>query len=228
MRNAALVVGAACAAVVVVTLSACGSSGSGGFVSGGSQGSGKTFFLERCAGCHTLADAGSSSTIGPDLDDAFEQSRADGMTSSTFRQVVAGQIRFPIENTSTGAPGMPGPDSTLPSCGDVDEGFCVEDRDQAIADIATYVGAVAGTGIAPEAPTDGKSIFVANCGSCHTLADAGTRGAVGPNLDDSKPTQEAVTDIVTNGRGAMPAFGGSLDAQQIEAVAEYVAESAGG
>ncbi|MFO7571978.1 MAG: c-type cytochrome [Gaiellaceae bacterium] len=228
MRNAALVVGAACAAVVVLALSACGSSGSGGFVSSGSQGSGKVLFVERCAGCHTLADAGSSSTIGPNLDDAFAQSRADGMTSSTFTQVVAGQIRFPIVNTSTGAPGMPGLDSTLPSCSDVEgDAFCVEDQNQAIADIATYVGAVAGTGITAEKPTDGKSIFVANCGACHTLSDAGTTGKVGPSLDDAKPTKETVTNLVTNGRGAMPAFGNSLDAQQIEAVAEYVASSAG-
>jgi len=228
VRNAALVVGAACAAVVVLLLSACGSSGPGAFVSSGSQGSGKTLFLERCAGCHTLADAGSSSTIGPDLDDAFAQSRADGMTTSTFTQVVAGQIRFPITTTSTGAPGMPGLDSTLPSCDDVEEGFCVEDREQAIADISTYVGTVAGTGITAEKPTDGKSIFVANCGACHTLADAGTSGERGPNLDDARPTKEKVTTLVTNGQGQMPSFGASLDAQQIEAVAEYVSSSTGG
>jgi cbb3-type cytochrome c oxidase subunit III len=231
VRYAGLVVGIACAAVVALALSACGSGGSGGsggFVSSGSQGAGKVLFTERCAGCHTLADAGSSSTIGPNLDDAFEQSRNDGMTTSTFTQVVAGQIRFPIENTSTGAPGMPGVDSTLPSCDDVAEGeFCVQDQDQAVADVATYVGAVAGTGITAEKPTDGKAIFTANCGACHTLADAGTTGKVGPNLDDAKPAKDAVKTIVTNGRGAMPAFSGSLDAQQIEAVADYVASSAG-
>ncbi len=34
----------------------------------------------------------------------------------------------------------------------------------------------------------GKKVFTTNCGSCHTLADAGTDGSVGPNLDDLKPT----------------------------------------
>ena len=33
----------------------------------------------------------------------------------------------------------------------------------------------------------GKKLFVADarCGSCHTLKDAGSRGTVGPNLDES-------------------------------------------
>jgi mono/diheme cytochrome c family protein len=30
----------------------------------------------------------------------------------------------------------------------------------------------------------GKQLFVEGCGSCHALADAGTRGAIGPNLDN--------------------------------------------
>jgi cytochrome c2 len=29
----------------------------------------------------------------------------------------------------------------------------------------------------------GKTVFKANCGGCHTLADAGTTGNVGPTLD---------------------------------------------
>ncbi len=31
----------------------------------------------------------------------------------------------------------------------------------------------------------GKTLFSQNCGGCHALADAGTTGNVGPNLDDA-------------------------------------------
>ena len=33
--------------------------------------------------------------------------------------------------------------------------------------------------------SNGKALFQQKCGSCHTLADAGTQGKVGPNLDDA-------------------------------------------
>jgi mono/diheme cytochrome c family protein len=216
---------AACAALLSFALAGCGT---GGYTSEGSQGSGKKLFIQACGGCHTLADAGTAGTIGPNLDDAFAQAREAGMTSATFTQVVASQIRFPIENTSTGSPGMPGVDTTLPSCDDVEgDAFCVENQDQAVDDVAVYVGAVAGTGVTAEAPTDGKSIFTTTCGSCHTLSDAGTTGTVGPNLDAAKPAKALVIDRVTNGQGAMPSFKGSLDEAQIQAVAEYVSSAAG-
>ena len=223
MRIAALL-GAACAATAVA-LAGCGT---GGYTSSGSQGAGKQLFVQACGGCHILADAGTAGSVGPNLDDAFAQAREDGMTSSTFTQVINGQIEFPITQTSTGAPGMPAIDTTLPHCDDVEgDAFCVEDQQQAAADIAAYVGAVAGTGGTAEAPTDGKTIFAQTCASCHTLADAGTTGTVGPNLDASRPSEALVVDRVTNGQGAMPSFKDSLDADQIAAVAEYVAGAAG-
>jgi mono/diheme cytochrome c family protein len=223
-----LLVAAVSVGALALALSGCGT---GGYTSEGSQGAGKDLFVQRCGGCHTLAEAGTNGKIGPNLDDAFAQAREAGMTSETFTQVVASQIRFPIETPVTGAPGMPppdGPQGTLPSCDDVEgDGFCVEDQDQAIGDISVYVGAVAGTGVTAEQPTDGKSIFTANCASCHTLADAGTTGTVGPNLDQARPSKDLAVDRVTNGKGAMPSFKDSLDAQQIQAVADYVAGAAG-
>ena len=69
----------------------------------------------------------------------------------------------------------------------------------------------------------GKEVFEsAGCGSCHTLADAGATGAVGPNLDEAKPSAELVVDRVTNGMGAMPSFSDQLTAAQINDVAAYV------
>jgi cytochrome c553 len=75
----------------------------------------------------------------------------------------------------------------------------------------------------------GKEVFLGSsgCGSCHTLADAGTSGTVGPNLDDAQPSFELVVDRVTNGAGAMPPFAGTLTEQQINDVAAYVSSVAG-
>jgi mono/diheme cytochrome c family protein len=76
----------------------------------------------------------------------------------------------------------------------------------------------------------GKQIFLgaAGCGSCHTLADAGTSGTIGPNLDDSQPSFELVVDRVTNGAGAMPSFSDQLSEEEIANVAAYVSTAAGG
>ena len=78
-------------------------------------------------------------------------------------------------------------------------------------------------------PTAGKAVFTgsAGCTGCHTLADAGSTGTVGPNLDDAKPSAGLVVDRVTNGQGAMPAFKGQLTEKQIADVAAYVSSVAG-
>jgi mono/diheme cytochrome c family protein len=78
-------------------------------------------------------------------------------------------------------------------------------------------------------PAAGKEIFAsAGCGSCHTLADAGTSGEVGPNLDEAKPDLALALDRVTNGSGVMPSFKGQLDEQEIADVAAYVVEATQG
>ena len=83
----------------------------------------------------------------------------------------------------------------------------------------------------PTADSTAKSLFVTNCGACHTLAAAGTDGIVGPNLDDLLgvvPGQSARTlAAVKNGvAGRMPA--GILQGGQAQQVADFVGKVAGG
>jgi cbb3-type cytochrome c oxidase subunit III len=213
------------ALVAALGLAACGdtvgySDGSGDRIRG------KELFVQGCGSCHELADAGTTGTIGPNLDYAFVQSRIDGLGEDTILQVVRGQIAYPVTTPSTGAPGMPA---------NIFEGQDAED-------VASYVASVAGLDaegnpIDPANPpkpappgggTDGKAIFAsAGCSGCHTLAAAGASGNVGPNLDEAKPSKELAIDRVTNGQGGMPSFKGQLSEAQIEAVATFVAENAG-
>ena len=78
-------------------------------------------------------------------------------------------------------------------------------------------------------PVAGKEVFLGSsaCGGCHTLADAGSSGAVGPNLDEAMPSNERAVEIVTNGQGGMPSFSSTLSEQQIADVAAYVSSVAG-
>jgi hypothetical protein len=75
----------------------------------------------------------------------------------------------------------------------------------------------------------GKQVFAeAGCDGCHTLADAGASGKVGPDLDSVAPDYETVLEQVTDGGPGMPAFEGELSEEEIEAVSAYVSEAAGG
>ena len=47
-------------------------------------------------------------------------------------------------------------------------------------------------------------------------------GAIGPNLDDTRPSFERVVDIVTNGGNGMQAFAGQLSPEEIDDVAAYI------
>jgi cytochrome c553 len=75
----------------------------------------------------------------------------------------------------------------------------------------------------------GEAVFTgsAGCAGCHTLADAGATGTIGPSLDEAMPSFELAVDRVTNGSGAMPSFSGTLSEQQIRDVATYVSSVAG-
>jgi cytochrome c6 len=62
------------------------------------------------------------------------------------------------------------------------------------------------------------------CASCHTLADAGTTGTIGPNLDQLKPTFEQVLAAMEQGPGAMPKFP-EVSMEVKENIAAYVEDA---
>ena len=65
----------------------------------------------------------------------------------------------------------------------------------------------------------------AQCGVCHTLQAAGSKGDIGPNLDLIKPQEVQIFNAVSNGIGVMQAWKGVLTDEEIEAVAYYVFNS---
>lgn len=86
--------------------------------------------------------------------------------------------------------------------------------------------------------TAGKELFDNNCGSCHTLAAAGTNGIVGPDLDDLLvPTgtnsaeqyggsyTRVLTAVTCGLGGRMPK--GILIGEEAESTAAFVAAYAG-
>ena len=80
----------------------------------------------------------------------------------------------------------------------------------------------------PAAVAAGKGVYQSSgCGACHVLAAAGSTGRIGPNLDAANPDATRVVDVVTHGRGVMPAYGRRLTAAQIDHVAAFVSSSAG-
>jgi cytochrome c oxidase subunit 2 len=84
----------------------------------------------------------------------------------------------------------------------------------------------------------GREVFTTNCGSCHTLADAGTSGTVGPDLTTALRGQDEATireDIVDPDKriaegyqaGVMPGtFAETLSADQIDGLVAYLASVA--
>ena len=200
MRAGAAVLG------ILAALLAAGC-GTGGIVKSGDQTKGKQLFQAKCGGCHTLEAAGTHGTIGPNLDEAFASDRKQGFEHVTIQQVVRQQIAL--------ASGK------MPA--DLVKGA---DADSVSAFVAASAG-VPGQGGGGASATSGKDIFSANCGSCHTLAAAGTSGTVGPNLDDLKPSLARAERQVANGGAIMPAFKGKLTDAQIKAVAKYVSDNAG-
>ena len=94
---------------------------------------GKTLFVkgangkQSCASCHALADAASTASVGPDLDNAFGYACKQGFSKDTFFEIVRAQIDIPARDGQMPADLVTGQDAV---------------------DVAAYVAGVAGKNIA--------------------------------------------------------------------------------
>ncbi len=71
----------------------------------------------------------------------------------------------------------------------------------------------------PGSDVDGAAVFADNCSGCH---GADGSGGSGPDLREEDDAAE-IRGYVENGYDSMPAFGDTLSAAEIDAVAGYVA-----
>jgi mono/diheme cytochrome c family protein len=113
-------------ALGAVALSGCGGTGVPSAATA-DVANGKKLFIATCGQCHTLADAGTTGTLGPNLDSAYAGDRIIGMKDSSFEAVVRQQIDL-------ADPPMP---RHLLKGADAD-------------DVAAYVAKVAGVGLAKQ------------------------------------------------------------------------------
>ena len=150
---------------LVLLVTGCGT---GGVAEGGNASSGKKLFLTegKCGGCHTMKDAGSRGEVGPNLDAAFQQPKADGFKESGIENVVLDQIRFPTTGSGMPANLLEGQDAEdvaayVARCSAADP----NDPD----DKAACPGIVAGTG--------GMGLYVSlGCQGCHSLDGSPSSG----------------------------------------------------
>jgi cytochrome c oxidase subunit II len=103
------------------------------------------------------------------------------------------------------------------------------------------ITAIAGVGseqeggiAAAEESHSGRAVFARlGCGSCHTLAAAGSRGEIGPDLDQRLPTHDRasliarITMTPPEGGGetfsAMPQnFGERMNARELDALVDFL------
>jgi mono/diheme cytochrome c family protein len=209
---------------------------------------GKVLFSSKCGSCHTLSHASTTGSVGPNLDDAFRQDRADGIKSTSIQGLVSYWIQYPNANPNSGAVMPP-----------------MLYKGQDAEDVAAYVGRVAAipgqdtgqlaTAVqaqVPNTPAAGKAVFtgVGGCGSCHTLAAAGTSGTVGPNLDKDLRTncatpqskkirgatlQQCIATAITKPYAYLPAgfsagvmpntFSQTLSPSQIKALVTFISSA---
>ena len=127
-------------ALAGAALLAAGCAGRAVDEAGADTNNGKQLFATNCGGCHTLADAATAGTVGPNLDDAFGAARSEeggDFDESTIFQITLDQMRLaapPMPRFDTGPQKLPESD---------------------LEDIAAYVASVAG--VPPQEQSGGST-----------------------------------------------------------------------
>ena len=116
-------------------LAGCGGGENVTGLSGADTANGKTLFTQKCASCHTLADAATTSQVGPNLDNAFGYACKHGFSKDTFFSIVRGQIDIPARDGAMPADLVTGQDAVdvaayvagaagknMPGCGETTTG----------------------------------------------------------------------------------------------------------
>jgi mono/diheme cytochrome c family protein len=85
--------------------------------------------------------------------------------------------------------------------------------------VTTAAGGAATTAAAAS-DIDGQALYEDQCASCHGKTGG---GGFGPSLEGigDRMSEEEEADIIANGQGSMPAFGGDLSAEEIAAIVAY-------
>jgi mono/diheme cytochrome c family protein len=222
MRNAARLGAVAIALIGGAAFAGCDTSEDADTVRG------RALFIQKCGTCHALTEARTSTDVGPDLDAAFAQSRADGMDNDTIEGVVQKQIANPrvIEEGAS----------------NYNEVYMPADlvTGQDAEDVATYVASVAGVpGIKPPELGNAENIFAQQCAQCHGL-EPGTGSGVGPNLGDALKGKDAkfVLESIINPNaviaqgfpeGVMPQdYGQQIPEDKLNELVEYLLQNANG
>jgi mono/diheme cytochrome c family protein len=166
------------AAALVALIAVAAGCGTEGVPEAGSISRGKQVFTSaegQCSACHALADAGSSATVGPNLDEAFAGPREEGFEESTIRAIVFDQIYYPTEGSGMPAKLVTGTDAEA---------------------VAAYVADVAGDPEkmkAAQGGGTGESIFSGRCQSCHSLT--GAKGT-GPPLNGLEADEAYIIESI--------------------------------
>lgn len=160
-------------ALLLLVVAVAAGCGTGGPSKGGDASRGKKLFVAeaKCGSCHTLKDAGSRGTVGPNLDNSFMRSKEEKFKTSAIQNVVLDQIRYPTKGS-----GMP---ANLVKGEEAD-------------DVAAYVALCAasedknacpGIAVAP----GGAGLYASlGCQGCHTIDGSSSSGPTFKGLAGSK------------------------------------------